>query len=142
MMYESDSGISFQSNMKIKEFPDPGKLDRWLQQIATDEKVNIDHLAYQFVSDEELLEMNKTYLNHDTYTDILTFPYSYNPIRSDVCISIERVRENALIHGTDNLSELLRVIVHGLLHMCGYQDDTIETKAEMRRREDLYLHKW
>ncbi len=142
MIYEGQSGVTFQSELVIDEFPDPGKLEEWLVTTARREERSIESLTYQFVSDDELLVLNRQYLDHDTYTDILTFPYSYDPIQSDICISIDRVRDNARGQNCERLHELLRVIVHGLLHMCGHSDETPEDKESMRRLEDHYLALW
>ena len=79
-------------------------------------------------------------MNHDTLTDIITFDYNVGrQIYSDICISIDRVQDNALIHKVSSINELSRVMAHGVLHLCGYKDSTIEEKEEMRSKEDLYL---
>ena len=99
---------------------------------------NVD---YVFCTDSFLLEMNRQYLNHDTYTDIITFPLSKpgEPIESEIYISVDRIRENAGSFGTGFQSELLRVIFHGALHLCGYKDKTREQSFEMRSKEEQYL---
>jgi rRNA maturation RNase YbeY len=85
--------------------------------------------------------MNVEYLNHDTYTDIITFDYSEEKLISgDMFISIERVAENASIFATDLESELHRVIIHGLLHLCGYKDKTSDDQSIMRKKEDYCLN--
>ena len=134
--------ISFDSDLNIDELPEKDRLTQWLLSVAEEEGVSVSTLSYLFVSDDRLLELNRQYLDHDTYTDILTFPYSYEPIQSDICISIDRVRDNAQMQNTPVLSELLRVIVHGFLHMCGYTDETDAEKLTMRQREDYYMLKW
>ena len=142
MIHHSDSVITFHSEMDIAEFPEPALISEWLISTASEEDKTIESLSYRFVSDDELHELNRKYLNHDTYTDILTFPYSYEPVQSDICISIDRERDNAAIHQTTVLRELLRVMVHGLLHMCGYNDDSEKNVKEMRYKEDHYLAKF
>jgi rRNA maturation RNase YbeY len=90
-----------------------------------------------------LLKLNQQYLNHDTLTDILTFTLSGSslPIVSEIYISIERVKENAADLKINFLSELYRVIIHGILHLCGYSDTSKLEKSEMRKKEDYYLSK-
>ena len=93
-----------------------------------------------FCSDKYLLEINKTYLNHDTFTDIVTFNYVENDIISgDLFISVERVKENAASFNVNFLHELKRVIIHGVLHLIGYNDKTPEEAEEIRAKEDFYL---
>ena len=115
----------------------------WLRQIATNHQTSITSLNYVFCSDEYLLAINRQYLNHDYYTDIITFDQSdedRQPIEGDIFISIDRVYENAGTRNTESFHELLRVIVHGLLHLLGYSDDTKESKLQMRCLEDESLH--
>jgi len=108
--------------------------------VALKEGRKIGSLFFVFCSDDDLLELNEEYLNHNTLTDILTFPYSQDPIEADIYISLERVSENADLYSEGNkLKELLRVMVHGLLHMCNYNDHSRAGKSEMRTRETLYL---
>lgn len=112
----------------------------WLHQVARDEDCFISKLHYHFCSDEHLLEMNREHLDHDYYTDIITFDTSRGPVLSgDAFISIERVQENALNLKTSPHLELMRVIVHGLLHLAGYSDKTEEERQEMREREKRAL---
>lgn len=99
----------------------------------------IEQVNYIFCSDAYLLKINKDYLAHDYYTDIITFPYSYQPIKSDIYISIDRVAENADTETVSFRHELHRVLVHGLLHMCGYDDQDSDATAIMRQKEDQYL---
>lgn len=98
-------------------------------------------LQYIFVSDERLLEINRQFLQHDFYTDIITFPLSgpKQPISGDIYISVDRVRENAREYGNTVTQELLRVIFHGALHLCGYRDKTRQEEKIMRQLEDKYL---
>lgn len=97
-------------------------------------------IQYVFMSDEQLYEMNMEYLKHDTYTDILTFDMSEgDEIAGDMYISIDRVKNNAKNLGVDWEEELDRVMVHGLLHLMGYNDKTEEEQKEMRKREDVHL---
>jgi len=106
------------------------------------EKKTLEEISYVFCSDNYLLKINQNHLNHDTYTDIITFDYSEgNLISSEIYISIDRVKENAKTHSAAILDELHRVIIHGVLHLCGYKDKTTKEAEAMRRKEDLYLGK-
>lgn len=105
------------------------------------EKKRLDTLTYIFCSDEYLLQINQQYLNHNYYTDIITFDLSENnsQVTGEVYISIDRVRENARLFKTGFQKELLRVIFHGALHLCGYKDKSKDDQAVMRKAEDKYL---
>jgi rRNA maturation RNase YbeY len=98
-------------------------------------------LSFVFCSDAYLLEINKQYLNHDTFTDIVTFDSSEDEdvIAGDIFISVERIRENASKFSVSEKDELNRVIIHGVLHLCGYYDKKKEDKALMTEKEDYYL---
>lgn len=113
----------------------------FLSTVFTRENVEFKSISYIFCTDEYLLELNKKYLNHDTLTDILTFTLSgvSLPIISEIYISVERVKENAQIHKVDFLHELYRVMIHGILHLCGYNDHTVEEQQEIRNKENFYL---
>lgn len=100
-------------------------------------------IAYIFCSDERILEINKQYLQHDYYTDIITFDYSEdNIISGDIFISIDTVKSNSLDFGSDFETELLRVIIHGILHLCGQDDKSPELRMEMTRKENEALAKF
>ena len=95
-----------------------------------------------FCSDDYLYEMNKIYLNHDYYTDVITFPYNIgNKIEGDIFISIDRVKDNAQIYSTTFDNELSRVIIHGILHLIGFNDKSEEEQKQMREQEDICLKK-
>ncbi len=97
---------------------------------------------YGLCSDSHLLDLNRQYLQHDTLTDIITFPYATDPIEAEIYISLDRVRENAKTYsGGDYDAEFHRVVVHGLLHMCGYDDHSVADRQIMRARESYYLQK-
>jgi len=117
------------------------KLKSFINQIFTQEGKKIQALNYVFCSDKELLKINKAYLKHDFYTDIITFDLSENPqeVIGEIYISVERVRENATSLKSGLREELLRVIFHGVLHLCGYEDKSNAEKLRMRRKEDDYL---
>ena len=123
-------------------YPDPKKLDKWLNDVAAEEHRKIGEINIIFCSDDYLLEMNRQYLNHDYYTDVITFDYSEQDIISgDIFISIDRVRENARLYKQKFIDELNRVIVHGVLHLIGYKDKTGKEQKQMRQKEDYYLQK-
>ncbi len=114
---------------------------RWLIQIAETRGQRIAELTYIFCSDEYLLSLNQEYLEHDTLTDILTFPYQAEgePLHSDIFISVDRVMENALEFREPFEQELRRVMAHGLLHLLGEDDHGAEAEASMRASEQACL---
>ena len=116
-------------------------LQSWIYKTILEEKKSASLINYIFCSDDYLLEINKKYLGHNDYTDILTFPYENDPIESDIFISLERVDENAKNLKIDFIEELRRVMIHGVLHLCGYGDKTKEETKLMREKEDYYLGK-
>jgi probable rRNA maturation factor len=116
------------------------KLRRFLVRLFKREGKPLESLNYIFCSDKELLKINKMYLKHNYYTDIITFDLSDQATTSaDVYISTDRVRENARAFGTTYSKELLRVIFHGALHLCGYNDKTPNQKKTIRKKEDGLL---
>lgn len=128
------------NNTTLFNLPSEAQLKTWLQSIIEQEGYNEGELNFLFCDDDHLHKLNVEFLNHDTLTDIITFDYNVGrQIYSDICISIDRVQDNALIHKVSSINELSRVMAHGVLHLCGYKDSTIEEKEEMRSKEDLYL---
>ncbi len=117
-------------------------MQQWVLALAKQHGKSVEAVQYIFVSDEELLEMNRSHLDHDTYTDILTFPYNYDPIETDIYISYERVKDNAKQLAVNIADEQLRVMAHGLLHMCGFDDHSEEDIAAMRNAENAAIHLW
>lgn len=117
------------------------KIKSWLNTIASNEKFSIKELNYIFLDDEGLLKINIEYLNHDTYTDIITFDNSEESgkIEGDIFISMERVEANAKKFNTTFENELHRVLVHGLLHLCGYKDKKKADVELMRKKEEESL---
>ena len=112
----------------------------WICRVINSEGKLCSELSYIFCDDTYLLEINKEYLNHNTYTDIITFDYSTpNSISGDLFISIERVKDNAQKFGISELEELRRVMVHGVLHLLGYKDKEESEIAEMRIKEEEKL---
>lgn len=117
------------------------KIRDWVTQAIQNEKLETGAISYIFCSDEYLHKMNVKYLNHDTYTDIITFDYSDNKLISgDLFISYDRIKQNAKSFKNSVKNELHRVMIHGVLHLCGYGDKTNEEKKIMRSKEDYYLH--
>ena len=113
---------------------------RWLKELAALEGYKIGDINYIFCDDEYLLGVNQQYLQHDTYTDIITFDYVEGKIlNGDIYISTERVRENAWIYQVDFENELKRVLSHGVLHLCGYKDKTDADAAQMREKENFAI---
>ena len=122
-------------------FSNRNQLKLFLAKLFKKESTPLQSLNYIFCSDDYLLDINKTNLDHDYYTDIITFNLSKNSlIEGEVYISIDRVRENAQIEGESMNRELHRVIFHGALHLCGYRDKTTKEQVEMRKKEDHYLN--
>ena len=116
------------------------RLKQWISDIIEAEGFDVGEITYVFCSDEYLQKLNIEFLNHDTLTDIISFDYCLgNQINGEIFISIERVAENASDFKVDFNSELHRVMIHGILHYCGYNDKTEEEESEMRRLEDRAL---
>ena len=112
----------------------------WLTHVAALHSYYISNITYVLTSDEQVLKLNKAYLKHDFYTDVLTFDRSENKeLSADIFISLDRVKENAAAFDVSFDEELRRVMVHGLLHMVGYGDDDDMKKEQMRRAEDEAL---
>jgi len=135
--------ITFQNEDIVFVLKEKRKHKKWLSKIALKEKFEIFELNYIFCSDEHLHKINLEYLNHDTYTDIITFDNSEDKkskkIEGDIFISIERVRENAKSYKTVFPDELNRVMAHGLLHLMGYKDKSSKDSVLMRSKEEEAL---
>ena len=113
---------------------------RWLKLVAESEIRRLGDISIIFCSDNYILDVNMKYLQHDYFTDIITFDYCEGDrLNGDLFISVDSVRENAQFYGTEFENELNRVIVHGLLHLIGYDDHTKEDIAQMRAKENYYL---
>ena len=114
--------------------------NRWLRMVAGSEVRRVGDISIIFCSDNYILDVNMRYLQHDYFTDIITFDYCEgDTLSGDLFISIDSVRENALFYGAEFEDELNRVMVHGLLHLIGYDDHTEEEQKVMREKEDYYL---
>lgn len=109
----------------------------WLNRVSSSESKSVAEINYIFCDDDYLLDINQKYLNHDTYTDIITFDYSVgNVLQGDIYISIDRVSENASEFSVPFEEELLRVMAHGILHMCGFKDKSADDISLMREKEN------
>ena len=147
IFHYADVKISLKHKRELKSF---------IQKQVAGAGKQIVNISYVFCSDEYLLNINKKFLNHNFYTDIITFPLSDNPkqIESEIYISVERVRENSLRFAKSEIRnrksetddafevELHRVMFHGILHLLGYKDKTKIQQTEMRKMEDLWLNKY
>jgi len=129
------------SNQGIKyNLKDKRKVGNWIKEVAKNHNKKVGELSIIFVSDEEILSINQQYLNHNYFTDIITFDYSYNGIiEGDIFISIETVKTNSLKFRTEFTDELLRVIIHGVLHLIGLKDKNPKDKKEMTLNENIAL---
>lgn len=136
-----DPGFHFHQEDIALELPDQARTAQWLGSVISEEGLEPGEVNIIFCSDDFLLDLNQRFLQHDTLTDIITFPYEGERVGGDIFISAERVKENAVEFGVAVEDELDRVMVHGVLHLCGYEDDDLERKARMRSREDHYLGK-
>jgi rRNA maturation RNase YbeY len=116
------------------------KIKSWIKNVVEQKGKSIGDISYIFCDDEYLLEINKTYLEHDFFTDIITFDYSdKEKVAGDLFISIDRVRENSLTHNENFEKELHRVIIHGILHLLGLKDKTEKQAKQMRKAEEECL---
>ena len=121
---------------------DQRKINRWIRAVAADYGFAVGNINYIFCSDERELEVNRQFLGHDYYTDIITFDYSTeSTLNGDIFISLDTVRSNAAEVGVSFEEELHRILIHGVLHLTGQGDKTPETKAEMTRKENLAIQK-
>lgn len=114
-------------------------ISNWIESTIEKEGKKLGALSYIFCSDDYLHKLNVEYLNHDTLTDVITFPYNSNPVEGDIFISIDRVKDNAQDLNIPFETELHRVMIHGVLHLCGYLDETDDEEAIIRQKEDECL---
>lgn len=126
--------------VKIPGFISKTTLKQNLKTLAKSEGKTLKDISVVFTDDDYLLEVNKQYLNHDYYTDVITFDYSVFPeVSGDIMISLDRVKENAETLSVSFQEELNRVVYHGLLHLCGYKDKSAADEKLMRTKENYYL---
>ena len=128
--------ISFNYELEF-QLENEEQYSSWISNVISSENKKEGDINYIFCDDEYILEINKHYLDHDYYTDIISFDYSVgNELHGDIFVSIERVRENAIEFDVTFDEELKRVLAHGVLHYCGYKDKTEEEELVMRSKED------
>lgn len=137
----SEAPIQFHFEEIEYELPDSEELIRWIESTIDAEQKKLHSLNFIFCKDKYLHQINVTYLDHDTLTDVITFPYSNNDstIEGDIYISLERIIENAKEFNVATIHELKRVMIHGVLHLCGYGDKSDEEAKKMRSKENFYL---
>jgi len=129
--HAADRSIPIKSRAAIKSL---------IYKLFKKERIVIDQISFIFCSDEYLLKINEQYLHHSYYTDVIAFCLSTNgPVAGEIYLSTERIKENAKTYGETYEIELLRVMIHGALHICGYRDKTVNQKNEMRLKENFYL---
>ena len=132
--------ISFSNDNIVFNLKNKSKIKEWISSIIDKEKKILGNLNYSFTSDDSLLKINIEYLKHNTYTDIITFNYNDGKkISGDIFISIERVKENARKFEVAFEEELHRVMIHGVLHLCGYKDKSKTDSGLMRKKENASL---
>lgn len=119
------------------------KIKHWIKIICETNQVKIGNIQYIFVTKERILEINRQFLKHDYFTDIITFDYREEDVLSgDIFLSVDTIRENARIYQEDSQKEFLRVIIHGILHLIGFNDHTETEQAVMRQEEEKALLLW
>ncbi|HMR44062.1 MAG TPA: rRNA maturation RNase YbeY [Saprospiraceae bacterium] len=132
--------ISFQSEDIVFDLSHSDQSEAWITAVVEKESKKLGPITFIFCSDNYLHQLNVQYLRHDTLTDIITFPYGELPeVSGDIFISVERVAENAKKYAATFEQELSRVMVHGVLHLCGYKDKTPAEQQQMRAKEDEML---
>ena len=133
--------INFRSGDRPFIYPDKTGLKSFIESLFKKEKKELGEINYIFCSDEMLLKINQDFLQHNYYTDIITFGLQEpgQPIEAEIYISIDRVKDNAIQHGVSYENEMKRVLFHGALHLCGYKDKKKSEIQEMRAKEDQYL---
>jgi len=136
MSYEGIHYYDEDSNFSLEH---PQLISHWIKSVFSEENCEFVTINFIYCSDTYLHELNMKYLQHDTLTDVITFAYSKTPVEGDIFISIDRITENAKTYGVDTLTELYRVMVHGILHLIGYNDKTTEEQELMRNMENKYL---
>lgn len=135
--------IRFTTNDTEMPALDERKIGKWIRSVAAEYGFSVGNINYIFCSDERELEVNRQFLGHDYYTDVITFDYSTpTTLNGDIFISLDTIRSNAEMVSTTFDHELLRILIHGVLHLTGQGDKTPETKAQMTQKEESALAKW
>ena len=118
-------------------------ITNWLEDLILSENKKLGDINYIFCDDDYILKVNQDYLDHDYYTDIITFDYvKGKTISGDIFVSLPRILDNASTLSQDSEKEFRRVLAHGLLHLCGYKDKTEEEESKMRQKEDFYINRY
>ena len=121
---------------------DSRRVQQWIRAVAADYGFNVGDITFVFCTDEEELTINRQFLQHDFYTDVITFDYTCHSVLSgDIFVSLDMIRNNSEQLGTVFVDELMRIMIHGVLHLTGQGDKTPESKAQMTQKEDLALAK-
>ena len=127
----------------VETFQLEKKISNWLEDLILTENKKLGDINYIFCDDEYLLKVNQDFLDHDYYTDIITFDYvKGKTISGDIFVSLQRISDNATLLSKNYEEELRRVLAHGVLHLCGYKDKTETDQIQMRAKEDFYLAKY
>jgi rRNA maturation RNase YbeY len=131
--------FNYETDFKLE---DELKISQWISETIVEEKCKEGEINYIFCNDDYLHKINLDFLNHDTFTDIISFDYSVGKeLHGDIYISVNRVQENSSIFQVSMKDEMSRVMIHGILHYCGLKDKSKEEEKEMRLKEDYYLAK-
>lgn len=142
MSSDASAHISFfvEGQIEVSPLQDIGRVERWITALAARHDADILSLTFILADDDYILNVNREYLDHDFYTDVITFPYQQGEVlEADIFISIERVQDNAAQQSEPYLRELRRVIAHGILHLVGHRDKTDEEQQAMRMAEEAAL---
>jgi len=132
--------VTFNNRHKNIPIPELTNISKWLLNTAKSEGYDLGRLTYTFLSDADLHQINLQFLDHDTFTDIITFDYNQGQlVMGEIYISLDRVKENAAINSQSFRMEFFRILIHGLLHLLGYHDKIDSDKKEMTAKEDYYL---
>ena len=136
--------VNFQKADSFLSLPAKTELKLFIENLFKKEKTSLATINYIFCTDKYLLSINQQFLNHDYYTDIITFGLhdKGTPVVAEVYISVDRVKDNAKTHGVTFTNEMLRVLFHGALHLCGYKDKRKADILMMRAKEDAYLKRY
>lgn len=138
-MAKKDLPLHFQYQKEDFQLAEEERHKNWILDILSKESISIEEINIIFTTDDFLLELNKKYLDHNYFTDILTFPFQQDPLQTDLYISIDRVKENAVNLAIPFEYELRRVMIHGILHNLKYDDHTEDDIAKMRAKEEACL---
>jgi probable rRNA maturation factor len=132
--------VTFLSKLVDFELDNVNKIQKWLEKVTRNEKRKLGDITYIFVSEKEIIKINKVFLKHTFKTDVISFDTGFlNTVSGEIYICIQVVRDYARSNQIEFNEELMRVIVHGLLHLIGYEDSNAEEKVRMSYKEDLYL---